>query len=215
MEAHEYAEYRVACRRALFGQLPGRVWGKWTRLVGYRTFTIEELRKRFGRDWDQECRLALLNDRFEIDGRPPNGTWIPLSQWRLDEKRQAQDLAELLMGYQRRFRTDSGEEEPREAAARLSLRMSAVKGRKPGLGEVFYHLEEHESVPPGFASDVARLLIQKGWDHLGDESTLENWDSAIETARKNGRQRAEVERKPCRFEEQATINLKESDLPLT
>lgn len=112
-EGDEYGQYRARLIRPLVWVLPWRLWKKGVRVARRTIYEREWLIGQFGAEfWPMECRGGALNSRFEIQGRDGDEEeWEPVSQWRRDELRKADDLAAALAS--RRGKTvlldDSGE----------------------------------------------------------------------------------------------------------
>lgn len=108
-------------------------------------------------------------DEFEVEHRAADGSWEPISFWRLDATRAPVVPA------------DSAD--PVSAMRRISAKCS----RKPGLGETVHHIMDHLGLP---RDRVASILRKLGYDDL--------YTSKIAAKRQEGIKR-EKQGRSCRF----------------
>ena len=166
-EPTEFLRYRVKLRKALFGALPRRMWCKWVKLGRPQEYEREEVLRRFGDTWEAECRLALLNPNFEIEGQDAQGNWEPLSNWRLEELRQARDVAMAV-------RSMSGGPVDRESrlgmiVTQMRADRAAARGRKPGQADAAAHLLDCEGV---VNADAVAVMHELGWTNVDKVNLL-------------------------------------------
>jgi hypothetical protein len=157
-EPTEFPRYRVKLRKALFGVSPRRMWCKWVKLGRPQEYERQEVVRRFGDTWEAECGLALLNPNFEIEGQDAQGNWEPLSSWRLEELRQARDVAAAVTSL-------GGEPLGRKRRLAMIVRQmfadrAAARGRKPSQADAAAHLLDCEGL---VHEDAVQVMKDLGW----------------------------------------------------
>ena len=152
--------YRVRLRRLTYGIFPlTRLWTKWVYSGEWTEYRGMGLRRKF-KNWPITLTIAVEKQRFEVEGMAEGGRWEPLSSWRLDELRQAEDFAAALR---------------RQAGGGAPLQLGEP-GRPAGVGvgSLVRHIRDIEAIRS--YDEVLAILRQSGiqqvtdWlTHWGDE----------------------------------------------
>jgi hypothetical protein len=184
-EGHEYLQYRARLLKPVVWVMPSRLWRKWVRVARWTSYDREWLVREFGESfWPVECRLGALNSRFEIQGRDGDEEeWEPVSQWRRDELRKADDLAAALAS--RRGKT-------------VLLDDSGERGRRLGSG--IDTLVRHLRDKTGVRSYHEILAVLRSCNVEWIVKTMSGWgENAVERVRDAYARGKEAHKEACEF----------------
>jgi hypothetical protein len=140
------------------------LWGKWVRVARWTLYDRDWLLAKFEEGfWAVECRGAVLQARFEIEGRDgDDGEWEPVSQWRRDQLRMADDVAAALAA---------------RTGGKVVVGTAAERGRRLGSGidTLVRHLRDMKKVRD--YHEIVAVLRSSNEDWIVE--TVEGWGENV------------------------------------
>lgn len=146
-----YERLRVRLRRQPRLGEKDTLWGKQLSLTAWTVFEPHEFRdgRWMGLAWEFVRREELLRIEGKLAGR-----WEPVSTWLMQQRRRTASGTRPMSEANRPIRKAKSIQEIREC-------MALSTGRKPGRGELAFHLLDHVGMS---GEETLRMMAELQWD---------------------------------------------------